>query len=110
MPMHPFNDDLRRRQRSALADRRSAEPEIIPPDADVSSGARAEAVFASRGVHIEVTRLGPLGIVVILLGAGMLGAFALLMLLGTVLVGAAVAGVVLAAALLSRLLRGPLRP
>jgi hypothetical protein len=111
MAMHPPSDDAIARQPSSRAEPPRAEPEIIPPGADFPSQPHRETfVFAHRGIRIHVTRLGPFGIAMLLLGGVALGAIGLLMLLGTVLVGAAAIGVVVAAALLSRLFRGPPKP
>src|SRR5256885_10339584 len=86
-----------------------AEPEIIPPSADLPPRPYSETcVFAQHGTRFHIARLGPFGIGMVLLGALALGAIGLLMLLGAVLVGAAV-GVIGAAALLSRFLRGSTR-
>jgi len=88
-----------------------AEPEIIPPGADFSATPRVEnAVFIHHGTRIRVRRLGPLGIALVLLAAGVVGAVGLLVLLGAALVGAAAAGAIIVGALVSRLFRGPRRP
>jgi len=111
MPTHPFSDDASGRQRGAPAEPPRAEPEIIPPGADFPPRPRAEGVvFTRHGTRIQVTRLGPFGIAMVLLGAGVLGAIGLLVLLGAALVGAAALGVIVIGALLSRLLRGSPRP
>jgi hypothetical protein len=109
--MPSSNDDPINHNRISRPEPPRAEPEIIPPGADFPPRPHREAfVFAHHGTRIHVARLGPFGIAMILLGAGALGAIGLLVLLGAVLVGAAVMGVVVAAALFSRLLRGPARP
>ena len=110
MAMHPSSDDdVIARQPPSGADRPRAEPEIIPPGVDVPPHREAFAL-ARHGIRIDVTRLGPFGITVLLLGGAVLGAIGLLMLLGAALVGAAAIGVVVVVALLSRLFRGPERP
>jgi hypothetical protein len=111
MPTHPFSDDASGRHRGAPAEPPRAEPEIIPPGADFPPRPRPEGVvFTHRGGRIRVARLGPLGIAMVLLGAGVLGAIGLLVLLGAVLVGAAALGVIVIGALLSQLFRGSPRP
>lgn len=110
MPMNSPSDDAYRRPSAAPAEPPRNEPEIIPPGADFPPRSRAEGiVFTRHGTRIQVRRLGPFGIAMLLLGAGALGAIGLLMLLGALLVGAAVMGVIVVAALLSQLLRGPAR-
>jgi hypothetical protein len=109
--MHLFSNDPTGQQRGAPAEPPGAEPEIIPPGADFPFRPRAGGgVFVHHKTRIHLTRLGPFAIAAILLGVGVLSAIALLMLLAVVLVGVAAAVVIVVAALLSRLLRGPLRP
>ena len=109
LPMHSSNDDPIGHDRISRPEPPRAEPEIIPPSADLPPRPHSETfVFAQHGTRFHIARLGPFGIGMVLLGALALGAIGLLMLLGAVLVGAAV-GVIGAAALLSRFLRGSTR-
>lgn len=110
-PTDPRSEDAAGQHRDAPAEPPGAEPEIMPPGADFPPRTRAEGVvFTHRGSRIRVARLGPFGIAMVLLGAGVLGAIGLLVLLGAVLVGAAAVGVIVIGALLSQLFRGPPRP
>ena len=109
LAMHSFNDDTIGHDRISRPEPPRAEPEIIPPSADLPPRPYSETfVFAQHGTRFHIARLGPFGIGMVLLGALALGAIGLLMLLGAVLVGAAV-GVIGAAALFSRFLRGSTR-
>jgi hypothetical protein len=87
------------------------EPEIIPPDAEPRRGPQVEAtVFAYRTTGSgQVKRLGPLGITLTLLAAGVLTVAGIGLLLGAALVGVVAAGVVITGAVVARLLRGGLR-
>jgi len=108
--MPSSNNDAISHNRISRPEPPRAEPEIIPPGADFRPRPLGEAfVFAHHGTQFHVSRPGPFGIGVFLLGALALGAIGLLMLLGAVLVGATV-GVIGAAALFSRFLRGSARP
>jgi hypothetical protein len=105
-PMHPSSDDTIGRKPVAQPDRPRSEPEIIPPGAEFRPLPGGEAVFHTRsGTRILISRLGPLGTAAVLLGAGVLGVFGLMMLLGTLLIGAAAAGTIMLVTLVSRLLR-----
>lgn len=85
-----------------------AEPEIIPPGAHFRSGPHVEAaVFTHRGTRIHVARLGPFGIALVLLAAGVVAAAGLALLLGAALIGAVAAGAIILAAAVARFLRGP---
>lgn len=106
MVTSPSSEDAAGRQRPSRAEPSPAEPEIIPPGADVPPPRREDFAFAQHGIRIHVTRLGPFGVAMLLLGGVALGAIALLMLLGAALVGAAAIGVVVVVALLARLFRG----
>jgi hypothetical protein len=107
-PMHPSSDDAIDRKPIAQPDQPRSEPEIIPPGAEFRPLPGGEAVFHTRSrtrTRILVTRLGPLGTAAVLLGAGVLGVFGLMMLLGTLLIGAAAAGTIMLVTLVARLLR-----
>ena len=85
---------------------RQAEPEIIPPGADLAARSR---IWVSAAPHyamrIRMTRLGPAGIVMILLMIGILGLAALALLLGFALVGLAAAGMLMVGSIISGLVR-----
>ena len=88
---------------------RQAEPEIIPPGAYPAGRSR---IWVSAAPHytmrIRMTRLGPAGIVMLLLMIGLLGLAGLTLLLGFALVGLTAAGVLMVgsiAGLLRRLSR-----
>ena len=105
--MHSSSDDAIGRQPSARPEPPPSEPEIIPPGADFPRRPDYNETFfaAGNGIRIRVVRPGPLGIAAIVVGAGIIGALSLVMLLGTLLIGAAAAGTIMLIALVSRLLR-----
>jgi hypothetical protein len=86
------------------------EPEIIPPDADWP---RASRIWVSTGrhhtAHIQITRLGPVGIAIFLLLIGVLAFVAMALLLGAALVGIAAVGVLIIGGILSNLSRRQFR-
>ena len=87
-----------------------AEPEIIPPGMDYRSDRQSgPTVFAFRTTRVRVTRLGPVGITLVLLGAGVLAVAGAALLLGAALIGAVVGGVVVLGAIASRFVRGAFR-
>ena len=90
-----------------LTEQPRAEPEIIPPGApvDFRLRARTSADTRARG-RIYVARLGPVGSAVLFLAIGFLAVFALLLLLGAVLISLAVIGVLTIGAILSVVWRG----
>jgi hypothetical protein len=94
-------------QEPTLADGpRQAEPEIIPPGADRAGRSRSWVSAAPRyTIRIPITRLGPVGIIVLLLMIGILGLAGLMLLLGFALVGLAAAGVLIVGSIVSGLLR-----
>src|SRR5436309_15602096 len=103
--MHSSNDDPIGHDRISRPEPPRAEPEIIPPSADLPPRPYSETfVFTQHGTRFHIARLGPFGIGLVLLGVVALGAIGLLMLLGAVLGWAAV-GVIGAAARFSRVLR-----
>jgi hypothetical protein len=85
---------------------RQAEPEIIPPGADPAGRSR---IWVSAAPHyamrIRMTRLGPAGIVMVLLMIGISGLAGLTLLLGFALVGLTAAGVLMVGSIISGLLR-----
>ncbi len=88
-------------------DRPRAEPEIIPPGVALGPRPGGAAAFAhGNGIRIHIARPGPLGLAVLVVGAGIIGALGMLMLIGTLLIGAAAAGTLMLIALITRLLRG----
>jgi len=87
------------------------EPEIIPPDSDWP---RASRIWVSTGrhhtaAHIQITRLGPVGIAIIVLLIGVLAFVGMALLLGAALVGIAAAGVLIIGGILSNLSRRQFR-
>jgi hypothetical protein len=103
--MHPSSVDAIGRKPGAQPDLPRSEPEIIPPGAEFRPLPGGGAVFHTRSGTRLITRLGPLGTAAVLLGAGVLGVFGLMMLLGTLLIGAAAAGTIMLVTLVARLLR-----
>jgi len=85
---------------------RQVEPEIIPPGADPAGRSR---IWVSATPHytmrIRMTRLGPVGTVVLMLMIVILGLAGLTLLLGFALVGLTAAGVFIVGAIVSGLLR-----
>ncbi len=87
-----------------------AEPEIIPPGMDYRPDRQpGPTVFAYRTTRIQVARLGPVGITLVLLAAGVLAVAGAALLLGAALIGAIVGGVVVLGAIASRFFRGAFR-
>jgi hypothetical protein len=91
-------------------ERPRAEPEIIPPGGDdrqSEASATHIRVFVDGGGihHIRVSRLGPLGILVLALMIGILLAIVLILVLGAFLIWIPLVGLVVAAAIISGLLR-----
>jgi hypothetical protein len=90
-----------------------AEPEIIPPE---RAGARPQwrgepAWTATDGVHrVYVTKVGPLGFVLLALMVAILVALGFLILVGAFLVAIPLAGLLLVAAVIAGLMRGFFRP
>jgi hypothetical protein len=82
------------------------EPEIIPPDASSHSASR---IWVSDGrnhtVHIQIARVGPVGMVLLALLMGAVGVTGLFFLLGAALIGAATIGALTVIGLLAGLLR-----
>ncbi|MGE3784910.1 MAG: hypothetical protein AB7H71_19465 [Alphaproteobacteria bacterium] len=98
-------DDATGRQLDAEPDLPRSEPEIIPPGADFRPPPARETGFHTRPtIHLRVSSPGPLGIAAIAVGAGIVGALSLLLLLGALLIGAVAAGALIAIALVTRLL------
>ncbi len=86
------------------------EPEIIPPGVDYRPDRQTgPRVFAYRTTRIQVARLGPVGITLVLLAAGVLAVAGAALLLGAALIGAIVGGVVVLGAIASRFFRGTFR-
>jgi|SRR6266481_7219414 len=91
-----------------------AEPEIIPPggdDRESESSAVHIRVFVDGGGirNIHVSRLGPLGILVLALMIGILLAIMLVLVLGAFLIWIPLVVLVVAAAIISGLLRAYFR-
>ena len=96
-----------------MADRptRRPEPEIIPPGAPLPRGSRVWVSSDRRGAqHIYVKPIGPVGMVLLTLGVGVIAAFLIVFLLGAAVFGLATIGVLTLAGIIAGLLRGPARP
>src|SRR5262245_30227492 len=97
---------MTQREPTPKAATRQAELEIIPPGAERVGKPR---IWVSAGshhpVHIRIRRLGPRGLVVLMLMAGILGLAGLMLVLGFALVGLAAASVLMVGAIVSGLLR-----
>jgi hypothetical protein len=93
-------------QPTPKAGTRQAEPEIIPPGADLAGDSR---IRVSAGPHqtmrIRITRLGPVSTALLMLMIGILGLAGLLLVLGFALVCLAAAGVLVVGAIVSGILR-----
>jgi hypothetical protein len=88
------------------AERPRVEPEIIAPGESPRLGDRA---FERSTHRIYVARLGPVGFFILALTVALIGALALLLVLGTFVVLLPVAGLLLAVALVTSSLRGSSR-
>jgi hypothetical protein len=92
-------------QPTPKAGTRQAEPEIIPPGADLAGDSR---IWVSAGPHqtmrIRITRLGPVSTALLMLMIGILGLAGLLLVLGFALVCLAAAGVLVVGAIVSGIL------
>jgi hypothetical protein len=91
-------------QPARRAERPRIEPEIIPPG---ESPARADRTFSGRGTHrVYVAGLGPVAFFMLALTIALIGALALLLVLGAFVVLLPVAGLLVAVALVTSSLRG----
>ena len=85
---------------------RRPEPEIIPPGAPLPSGPGMSATDDPRHVYyVHTSRIGPVGVALLTLGAGAVAALAILFLLGAAVIGFAAIGVVTVAAVFAGILR-----
>jgi hypothetical protein len=86
------------------------EPELIPPGGDWP---RASRIWGSTGRHrttrIQITRLGPAGIALVVLLIGILSLAGAALLLGAALIGIAAGGVLIVGGIVSSLSRRPFR-
>lgn len=90
---------------------RPPEPEIIPPGAPLPRGSRVWVTHDLHSTHhIYVRPIGPLGMALLTLGAGVVAAFLIVFLLGAAVFGLAAIGVLLIVGIIAGLLRGPPRP
>jgi hypothetical protein len=87
------------------AERPRSEPEIIPPG---DPRVRWESSFQGTQ-RVYVARLGPFGLVMVVLAVAFLAAVILLLLLGAFLIWIPLAGLILAIAVISSMLRGSWR-
>ena len=99
-------DQMTQQEPTPTQGTRQVEPEIIPPRADPAGRSR---IWVSATPHykmrIRMTRLGPVGTVVLTLMIVIVGLAGLTVLLGFALVGLAAAGVFIVGAIVSGLLR-----
>ena len=89
-------------------ERPGAEAEILPPERLGGEPAWRQSAWHGYGTYsqrIYVTRLGPLGVILLMLMIGGLAAVILLALLGAVLIWIPVVALVVAAGAVFRLLR-----
>lgn len=90
---------------------RRREPEIIPPGAPLPRGSTVWMSGDAGGAHyVRVTRLGPVGATLLMLGVAAVAALGLLFLLGAAIVGLAAVGVLTLIGIIAGILRGPPRP
>jgi hypothetical protein len=90
---------------------RRTEPEIIPPGAPLPPGSRVWVASDTQGTHqIYVRPIGPVGMVMLALGVGVVAAFLIVFLLGAAVFGLAAIGVLTIVGIIAGLLRGPARP
>ena len=90
---------------------RPPEPEIIPPGAPLPRGSRVWVTHDVHSTHhIYVRPIGPLGMALLTLGAGVVAAFLIVFLLGAAVFGLAAIGFLTIVAVIAGLLRGPSRP
>src|SRR5258708_2606998 len=90
---------------------RPPEPEIIPPGAPLPRGSRVWVASEMQGAqHIYVRPIGPLGMALLTLGAGVVAAILIVFLLGAAVFGLAAIGVLTIIGIIAGLLRGPARP
>ena len=101
-----IRDQMTQQELTPRAGTRQADPEIIPPGADRAGRSRIWVSAApDYTMRIQMTKLGPLGTVVLMLTIGILGVAGLTLLLGFALVGLAAAGMLMVGAIVSGLLR-----
>jgi hypothetical protein len=99
-------DQMTQQDPTPIQGTRQVEPEIIPPGVEPVGRSRIRVSAAPHyTMRIEMTRLGPVGIVMLVLMIVILGLAGLTLLLGFALVGLAAAGVLIVGAILSGLLR-----
>ena len=90
---------------------RRPEPEIIPPGAPLPRGSRVWVASDLRSTHqVYVRPIGPVGMALLALGAGVVAAFLIVFLLGAAVFGLAAIGVLTIIGIIAGLLRGPARP
>ena len=90
---------------------RRPEPEIIPPGAPLPHGSRVWVASDLRGTQqIYVRPIGPVGMALLALSAGVIAAFLIVFLLGAAVFGLAAIGVLTIIGIIAGLLRGPSRP
>ena len=87
----------------------STEHEIIPPGADWPRASRTWVSGPHHTTRIQITRLGPTGIVFFVLLIGILALAGIALLIGAALVGIAAGGVLIVGGIISSLSRRPFR-
>jgi hypothetical protein len=99
--MHAMEDDRNRPEQPRV------EPEIIPPDRSGRHSPRSPYGFTeARGTHrIYLTRMGPVGIALLLLAIAAVAAIVMIAILGAVLIWIPIVAIVVIAGALLRLLR-----
>jgi hypothetical protein len=87
-----------------------SEPEIIPPGAGSRSRSGVWVAHSGYGYRrVYVSRIGPLGLIFLGVAIGALSLFAILLLVGAVLIWLPIIGLIALAAIVSSVLRGPSR-
>jgi hypothetical protein len=90
---------------------RRPEPEIIPPGEPLPRGSQVWVASDLHGTQqVYVRPIGPLGMALLALGAGVVAAFLIVFLLGAAVFGLAAIGVLTIIGIIAGLLRGPARP
>ena len=87
-------------------ERPRVEPEIIPPG---RNGPPRHGDERMAGARIYVTRIGPIGAILVALIIGLLSVMTLVVLAGALLVWIPVLGLIVAAAIIANTLRGHFR-
>jgi hypothetical protein len=92
-----------------LGDRPRVEPEIIPPGARLRRSPIDGFTDARFTQRIYISKIGPLGIILLALAIGIVSVGILILLLGAFLIWIPVIGLLVAAAMISGVLRSHFR-